>query len=286
MIFFGNLVYYLYWPLLFIQTLYKKLRHKRIWILLVAFTLITIAINPLTAKYGFVFLLFSLFRLKFPEIYSSNFFLFLIVASCVLIEFVPENLLFNPLDTGFRVYRFKAFFSEPAYLGYWSAFAGYESLVSRKYWKATIFISLLFFSTSVGAFIYFFLSVISNGSRKINLIGILILILSISIFQDQFFSKISTDSLSRLYRMQNFFLTWEYISDNFGIPRGFGPITINNDEIGITSGLLYVKAFGVLIIPLLIIIRFKIIRFIAASFLFIIVGNFWETPLLWHLKKK
>lgn len=286
MIFFGNLVYYLYWPFLFIQTLFKKLRHKRTWNLLVAFTLITIVINPLTAKYGFVFLLFTLFRLKFPKIYTSNFFLFLILTSCILIEFVPKNLLFNPLDSGFRLLRYKAFFTEPAYLGYWSAFAGYESLVSRKYWKAAIFISLLFFSTSVGAFIYFFLSLIANKSRKIHLFAILFLILSLLIFQDQFFSKISDDSLSRVYRIQNFLLAWEYVLDNFGIPKGFGPIVINSDEIGVMSGLLYIKAFGVLIIPLIIIIRFKVTRFIAASFIFLMVGNFWETPLLWHLKKK
>lgn len=287
MIVFGNLVYYIFWPLLFLQTLYKKkLSHQKKWIILSIFTFTTVLINPASAKYGFAFLLFILFRLKFSNIYAHNLFLISIIFSCLLIEFVPRYLLFNPLDIGFKTFRYKAFFTEPAYLGYWSAFAAYESLKLRKFKKSVIYLGLLVLSSSVGAFIYFFLTLLTRSSKRYILIAILFGILIFFFFENQIISKISSDSYSMIFRIENLTLAWESIIKNYGVPQGFGPLNVKTDQIGIMSGLLFFKAYGLLLLPLVFLIRFKVIRFIPALFLFLMVGNYWETPLLWHLKKK
>lgn len=287
MFLFGNLAFYIFWPLVTLQAVVKKtIRHPRVFFTLLFFTIGITVLNPSSAKYGLAFMAFVLFRLKLnrPERYSRL--AILMILSCLLIEIFPRDLLFNPDNVGFRFWRYKAFFTEPAYLGYWSAYLAYELWRLNKFKQAFVFLVLLIMSSSVGAFLYFGLNFLYSGSKRVGILGVFLSIALFLLFKEQALAKAGADSLSRIYRIDNFLLTFRSIIESIGAPQGFGPLIIENKEVGVMSGLLFVKAFGFLLLPLYFILPHRLFRPIQAIFLFFMVGNFWETPFLWHFRKR
>lgn len=290
-IFFGNLSGTIFWILVLIAVLtglvYKKKISLPSLFYIEALLLISISVAyPDSAKYNFSFILLRIYTFIWPI--SLKNLSFLVLAS-LLIYFVPSSILqFEPLhgDTLFK--RQSGFFTEPAYFGYWSGYFVYISRVKKNIIGQIISAILLICSLSIGAFIFTLLLCSKNIRNTL----VLFLMVFVFVFftdnyiSNQFFLKMDLNGLSAVNRIANLDIASRAILNNAFLPSGFGPLLIRGEGVGVTSFLLlYLKAFGFFGVVFLWKYFKNSSRKLAVIFLVLMVGNFWETPLLFLMKK-
>jgi len=208
------------------------------------------------------------------------------VYSFLQLNFIP--LQTRPDFLGSSFYRVRLFFTEPSYLGYWSALFLLLSYINKLKFATLSFTFFLIISSSTGAFAFFALLTFfyifdKKEVPKLKVLGFL----SVAIFcflyfnLEQIQSKISLESLSLLHRLDNFNFVLNYVIDSFPYPKGFGPIDNNGTPVGILNfNILLIKGLGVF--ALLLFFDLCKTPFVIPAYLLLstMVGAFWEVPLL------
>lgn len=262
---------------------------------------ISMAVEPRSIKYSLFFIVVFAFYflLVFKCMGSKNFrktFLryasgFISVAIFLGYLGLPES--FYQSRPEFENYilgilRQRGLYSEPAYLGYWSALLVFLAYKQKQHFCMWLFSSHLILSASTGS-LGFLILLFFSSAKKLNARQLIFVTVVLSIlvyfFWDIAASKIASASFEN--RMFNAQFAYVRISQFFPIPMGFGPVFYQGGEVGITSFfLLMVKALGGFAIPVLMFVIYRalpVLGILPLAFIVIAVGNFWETPILFFM---
>lgn len=304
-----NITWAIYLPVMLafcIYAMYLKgisaFRVMNLAVLLGALLMISLHM-PDTTRYNLLFFLIVLFSLVFSDLAEDprflrfvldfgSYFILVTIFVGVLLPLGPmlqSRPDFDQHLLGFL--RQRGLYSEPGLLGYWSAWLAYLSLVAKRYRSFVLYSLALFFASSAGAFLFFaalLITRIQNLSLKdVSLLGAFVAIV-FGYLSEQIVAKFSmADTASLMNRLENAELTLYFIRQTFPYPAGFGPVFLDGIEFGVTSFLLLVpKSLGLLAIfalPLIWRLRSAPLTIFPILLISAVVGNFWETPILFAL---
>lgn len=286
-LFLGNLKGIYFWPLILFFSLKKNHLTLSKKVLLPLIILIFAAIlNPQSISYSLAFLIILIYRIINPKIEPNLIIVATFIIIFVISHLIPQEILYSSYLLENKTYRYKGLMTEPAYLGYWSSYFLYKSIESKKWIFSIFFALILFFTSSVGAFIFLIL-LVSKNIKLYSFISLTLLSIPIIYFNyNQYLNKLDISALSAIDRIENLNITFKYLVQNNFLPMGYGPMSIDNIDIGIMNGLLHLKAFGFFLPFLIIKNKLKTTNKLATFFLLAMVGNFWETPILWLIERK
>jgi hypothetical protein len=262
---------------------------------------ISMMIEPRSIKYSIFFIVMLVFYLLLSDRYVRNNdfrIIFLRYASgfisgAVILGYLglPESLYQSRPEFEnymFGILRQRGLYSEPAYLGYWSALLFFLAYNQKLTSCMCLFASHFILSASTGSLGFLILLFVSSlqkfSVKKLMFITVFLFFL-VYFFWDLASSKLVSASVEdRLFNAQ---FAYGHISQLLPAPMGFGPIFYRGAEIGITSFfLLATKAFGIFLIPIMIFLVFKArptLGILPLAFVALAVGNFWETPILFFM---
>jgi hypothetical protein len=300
-----NINWAIYLPLvvLFIASQLRSIRFRAYVLLGALFLVLAISmmLEPRSTKYSIFFIVIFVFYLLLADRYmgDNNFrIIFLRYASgfisvAIFLGYLglPEYLYQSRPEFEnyiFGILRQRGLYSEPAYLGYWSAllfFLAYKQKLTFFMWLFASHLILSASTGSLGFLILLFISSLQKFSVKQLIFATVFPSLLVYFFWDFASSKLVSASFeNRLFNAQ---FAYGYISQFFPAPMGLGPIFYHDEAIGITSFfLLATKAFGIFTIPIMIFLAFRArptLGILPLSFVAIAVGNFWETPILFFM---
>lgn len=240
----------------------------------------------------YAYMCFRIHEERTLELLLVNVFILFIISwiyNALNFSFIP--LQNDRIETYNVFFRVRLFFTEPAYLGYWSATLCFLSYQRNKNYLSVGFLFFLFISTSTGAYVYAFLLFscyyIKITNKKAFLYIFIIFTFSAVIYYvnaEQIQSKLSTDSMSFLQRFDNFLTSISYIKEQEYLPSSFSPMLIGSESIGFLNfNLLLFKALSFFSL----LCFYRIIKFsrllLPYLFMSFMVGSYWETPLLFLL---
>lgn len=262
---------------------------------------VSVIYEPRSTKYSVFFVAILVFYIilsdwymrdeKFRIIFLRSASVF--ISGAIILGYVgmPESLYQSRPEFEnyiFGILRQRGLYSEPAYLGYWSALLFFMAYRQKLIFCVYLFAGHLILSASTGALaflILLFISTVSQLNVKQFIFATSFIFLWVYFFWDIAANKLGSRSFE--YRLANFQSTYDFILQEFPAPMGFGPIFYFDTEIGITSFLLLAtKAVGIFVIPFLIFLAFRarpVLGILPMAFLALAVGNFWETPILFFM---
>lgn len=302
-----NITWAVYLPLailfIVISTIATNIKTHSLIILggLIATIFISTIFEPRSTKYSLFFLLILIFYINLASLYlkNQNFSLYFLwsaslsLVATVIIGLVglPDSLLQSRPEFDsylFGVLRQRGLYTEPAYLGYWSALLFVLAYQKDLTLCMCLFALCFVLASSTGAMMFLILLALSQ-SRKFTILQIAFLIILLAIMVYSFWDIAVSKLISISYenRLANFATSYQFVTEEFPRPMGFGPIFVGNNEIGVTSfALLALKALGVFLIPFSIYVLIHVRSFLSIlplSFVIAAVGNFWEMPILFFL---